>query len=152
MRLSNPHTERKVAALVRQGYSRRKAMLELTGYDTMGSRTKQRLDFHLADHPLPIRKHSRLWAGLTLGHDMYRLLPVEDLRNLYLPVRGHPTQRYYDLFPKGMLACDLAAFNVYLEEIAKVAPCPFDILKRHDLWNDGEWRYKAKESVLWGTF
>jgi hypothetical protein len=152
MRLSNPHTEKKVAALVRQGYSRREAMLELTGYDTMGSSTKQRLDFHLAEHTQYIRRHSRMQAGLVLGYSLYNLLPVEDLRNLHMPVRGKPWLRYYDMLPKGMLACDLAALNVYLEEVVGVPPCTFKLLVRQGVWETGEWRYIAKESVLWGTF
>ncbi|MBI1308624.1 MAG: hypothetical protein GC129_02035 [Proteobacteria bacterium] len=154
MRLLNPHHEKEVARRVRQyGYSRRQAMLEVTGCDTLGQFTKQRLDFHLTDHPQDtLRRHTRIRAGLAMGYGVYRILPVEDLRNLHHPVRGKAWLRYFDLLPKGMMATDLAAFNVYLEEIVRMEPCPFSLLLRQSIWEEGIWRDVAKESVLWGSY
>lgn len=154
MRLMNPHHEKEVARVIRQyGYTRRRALLEMTGRDTLGPHTKKRIDFHLVEHPKKaLRRHSRLRAGMAMGYSMYDAIPVEDLRKLHKPIKHRPGKRYFNAFPKGMRAVDLAAFNVYLEEIAHIPPCPFPILLRKGWWEDGSWRYEAKESVLWGTF
>jgi hypothetical protein len=87
-----------------------------------------------------------------MGYDMYRILPVKDLRSLNKPVRGQPWLRYFELMPRGMLAADLAALNFYLEEIVHTEPCPFEPLVRRGVWQDGSWRDLAKQSVLWGSF
>ena len=87
-----------------------------------------------------------------MGYGVYRILPVEDLRNLHKPVRGNSHLRQYDLMPKGVPAADLAAINLYLEEVVGMEPCPFALLVRRGVWENDMWRELAKKSVLYGQY
>lgn len=95
---------------------------------------------------------SRYRMGLFLGYDVYKIIPVEDLRKLHNKVRGTSGKRYYDLLPKGIPCKDLAAINIYLEIVAKVPPCPFEVLVRKGYWHDGSWRELSRKSILAGQF
>ncbi|MBI1308623.1 MAG: hypothetical protein GC129_02030 [Proteobacteria bacterium] len=120
---------------------------------TLGPLTKAKLDFHTTQHPNhKLRRYTRTRIGLAMGYGVYRILPVEDLRNLHKPVRGNPHLRQYDLLPKGVPACDLACINVYLEQVVGMEPCPFGLLVRRGIWHNGQWRELAQKSVLWGHF
>lgn len=132
----------------------------LYGTRQLGKDFKARIDFHkdpvyptqMVDRRRCRKFRSRYRMGLFLGYDVFRMMPVEDLRKLHNVVRGTSGKRYYDLLPKGLPCKDLAAINIYLETIARVAPCPFDVLVRKGYWHDGSWRRLALQSVLAGQF
>lgn len=154
MRLANPLRERKVGAWIAYGEYRHAALRNILGNThTLGPLTLDKLNFHVSPFPSHMtRRYSRTRAGLAMGYGVYRLLPVEDLRNLHKPVRGNPHLRQYDLLPKGVPAADLACINVYLEKVVGMEPCPFGLLVRRGVWHNGKWRELAKQSVLWGHF
>lgn len=153
MRTISPHWEKVVARhMLRTGRYQKYALYEC-GRKSLGREMGKRLAFHMGDYTKAQTKpHTRITAGLKLGYTFYRLLPVDDLRKLHDPVPDSPWLKGYDLMPKGIPACDLAAFNLYLELVVKVSPCPFPLLVRRGLWENGAWRTLAKQSDLWGEF
>lgn len=154
MRLANPERERKVGTWVAWGEHPRYALKNsLHNTRTLGKFTKKKVKFQaMKRKPHKLRSYTRIRAGLAMGWGVQRLLPVADLRNLHKPVRGNPHLRQYDLLPKGVPAADLAAINLYLEQVVGMEPCPFSLLVRRGVWENGEWRELAKASVLYGHY
>lgn len=153
MRTISPHWEKIVARhMKRTGRFRKYALMEC-GLKSIGRDAGKRMAFHMADYTkAQLKPHTRITAGLKLGYTLYTLLPADDLRKLHSPVSDSPWLHYYDLMPKGISACDLAALNLYLELVVKVPPCPFPLLVRKELWENESWRTLAKQSNLWGEF